>query len=89
MQNSQLGCACIGSKCYPENCDHVYLFENDFENAMDIQGEPMHGRFPYDEKGRIILEVKFSILFFVIFFKIVGPLVHRHTCSEDVELATF
>lgn len=56
IENSQLGCACIGSKCYPENCDHVYLFENDFENAMDIQGEPMHGRFPYDEKGRIILE---------------------------------
>jgi hypothetical protein len=35
----------------------VYLFENDNENAEDIYGKPIHGRFPYDEKGRIILEV--------------------------------
>ncbi|KAJ0981802.1 hypothetical protein J5N97_010057 [Dioscorea zingiberensis] len=55
-ENSLLGCTCLDLKCYPENCDHVYLFDNDYENAMDIHGESMHGRFPYDEKSRIILE---------------------------------
>lgn len=35
----------------------MYLFENDYENAEDICGTSMHGRFPYDEKGRIVLEV--------------------------------
>ncbi|XP_043713692.1 histone-lysine N-methyltransferase SUVR5-like isoform X2 [Telopea speciosissima] len=56
MESSQLGCACPHSTCYPETCDHVYLFDNDYENAEDIYGKTMHGRFPYDEKGRIILE---------------------------------
>lgn len=37
-------------------CDHVYLFDNDYEDAKDIYGKPMRGRFPYDEKRRIILE---------------------------------
>lgn len=57
VQNLQLGCACPDSLCSPETCDHVYLFDNDYEDARDIFGKFMHGRFPYDDKGRIILEV--------------------------------
>lgn len=52
----QLGCACSHSICSPETCDHTYLFDNDYEDAKDIYGRPMRGRFPYDEKGRIVLE---------------------------------
>ncbi|KAE8686006.1 Histone-lysine N-methyltransferase SUVR5 [Hibiscus syriacus] len=52
----QLGCTCSNSTCCPEACDHVYLFDNDYEDARDIHGKPMRGRFPYDDKGRIILE---------------------------------
>ncbi|KAF6166554.1 hypothetical protein GIB67_005416 [Kingdonia uniflora] len=55
-ESSQLACACPSSTCIPEACDHVYLFDNDNENAKDIYGEPMQGKFPYDKKGRIILE---------------------------------
>ncbi|ONK68314.1 uncharacterized protein A4U43_C05F10060 [Asparagus officinalis] len=55
-ENPQLGCACLASKCSPEKCDHVYLFDNDYENAEDIHGRSMRGRFPYDEKGRLLLE---------------------------------
>ncbi|KAM3363600.1 histone-lysine N-methyltransferase SUVR5 isoform X2 [Capsicum galapagoense] len=53
---SQLGCACPNSACSSQTCDHVYLFDNDYEDAKDIYGKPMRGRFPYDERGRIILE---------------------------------
>ncbi|KAA8531784.1 hypothetical protein F0562_006499 [Nyssa sinensis] len=68
-ESLQLGCACTHSTCYPGTCDHVYLFDNDYEDAKDIYGKPMRGRFPYDEKGRIILEE--------------GYLVYEcnHTCS--------
>ncbi|KAG8384504.1 hypothetical protein BUALT_Bualt04G0124800 [Buddleja alternifolia] len=55
-ESSQLGCACAHSMCSSEACDHVYLFDNDYDDAKDINGIPMHGRFPYDERGRIILE---------------------------------
>ncbi|XAR73921.1 Histone-lysine N-methyltransferase [Bertholletia excelsa] len=55
-ETMQLGCACTQLSCSPETCDHVYLFDNDYEDAKDIFGKPMHGRFPYDEKGQIILE---------------------------------
>ncbi|KAH9327214.1 hypothetical protein KI387_007392, partial [Taxus chinensis] len=55
-KTSQLGCTCTQPQCSPGSCDHVYLFENDNENAQDIYGKPINGRFPYDEKGRIILE---------------------------------
>ncbi|KAI3452104.1 hypothetical protein Pfo_008769 [Paulownia fortunei] len=55
-ESSQLGCACAHSTCSSETCDHVYLFDNDYEDAKDIYGKSMHGRFPYDERGRIILE---------------------------------
>ncbi|KAH6774682.1 hypothetical protein C2S51_013086 [Perilla frutescens var. frutescens] len=56
LESSQLGCSCAHSRCSSEICDHVYLFDNDYEDAKDIYGKPMHGRFPYDERGRIILE---------------------------------
>ncbi|XWS45352.1 hypothetical protein CRYUN_Cryun15aG0129500 [Craigia yunnanensis] len=55
-ESLQLGCTCSNSTCYPETCDHVYLFDNDYEDARDIYGKHMRGRFPYDDKGRIILE---------------------------------
>ncbi|KAL8476034.1 hypothetical protein ACS0TY_028630 [Phlomoides rotata] len=55
-ESSELGCACAQSTCSSETCDHVYLFDNDYEDAKDIYGQPMHGRFPYDERRRIILE---------------------------------
>ncbi|KAL5729184.1 [histone H3]-lysine(4) N-trimethyltransferase [Ranunculus cassubicifolius] len=55
-ESSQLGCACPQSTCSPDACDHVYLFDNDYEDAKDIYGQPMQGRFPYDKEGRIILE---------------------------------
>ncbi|XP_029127593.1 histone-lysine N-methyltransferase SUVR5 isoform X3 [Cajanus cajan] len=56
QKSLQLGCACSYSTCCPETCDHVYLFGNDYDDAKDIFGKPMRGRFPYDENGRIILE---------------------------------
>lgn len=55
-QSLQLGCGCSHSTCSPKACDHVYLFDNDYEDAKDINGKSMKGRFPYDDKGRIILE---------------------------------
>lgn len=55
-KSSQLGCACPQLKCYPEKCDHVYLFDNDYDNAVDIHGKLMQGRFPYDDYGRILLQ---------------------------------
>ncbi|KAL2333658.1 hypothetical protein Fmac_014871 [Flemingia macrophylla] len=55
-ESLQLRCACSLSACCPETCDHVYLFDNDYDDAKDIFGKPMRGRFPYDENGRIILE---------------------------------
>lgn len=55
-ESLQLGCACPYSTCHPETCDHVYLFDNDYDEAKDIYGKPMSGRFPYDDKGRILLE---------------------------------
>ncbi|CAA2953752.1 histone-lysine N-methyltransferase SUVR5 [Olea europaea subsp. europaea] len=60
-ESSQLGCACAYSRCSSEMCDHVYVFDNDYEDAKDIYGKPMHGRFPYDERGRIILEEGYLI----------------------------
>ncbi|RZC55147.1 hypothetical protein C5167_014003 [Papaver somniferum] len=55
-KSSQLGCSCPHSTCSADACDHVYLFDNDYEAAEDINGQPMHDRFPYDEDGRIILK---------------------------------
>jgi len=55
-KSSQLRCTCKQAQCFPESCDHVYLFDNDNDDAEGIYGQPMHGRFPYDENGQIILE---------------------------------
>ncbi|KAM7265750.1 hypothetical protein ACFE04_003433 [Oxalis oulophora] len=55
-ESLQLGCTCSRSSCSPETCDHVYLFDNDYEDAKDIYGKPMCSRFAYNDKGRIILE---------------------------------
>lgn len=70
----QLGCGCSLSTCCPETCDHVYLFNNDYEYAKDIDGKLMEGRLPYDDKGRLVLEVNdyidyipLRVDFFVIF----------------------
>lgn len=60
-KSSQLGCTCTQPQCFPESCDHVYLFDNDNDDAEDIYGQPMHGRFPYDENGQIILEEGFLV----------------------------
>ncbi|KAK1300118.1 Histone-lysine N-methyltransferase SUVR5 [Acorus calamus] len=55
-KSSQLGCDCQHLKCSAETCDHVYLFDNDYEDAKDIYGKSMHGRFPYEENRQIILQ---------------------------------
>ncbi|KAF3786597.1 Histone-lysine N-methyltransferase [Nymphaea thermarum] len=60
-KSSQLGCTCPGGTCSPDVCDHVYLFNNDYENAVDIHGKSMRGRFPYDQNGQIILEEGFLV----------------------------
>ncbi|GAB2282529.1 hypothetical protein Dimus_017070 [Dionaea muscipula] len=57
----QLGCGCAKSTCCPETCEHVYLFDNDFEDAKDIFGNPMRGRFSYDDDGRILLEEGYPV----------------------------
>lgn len=57
FQSSKLGCACGEGKCNPLFCDHVSMFDNDNMEARDKSGVPMKGRFPYDDQGRIILEV--------------------------------
>lgn len=61
MQNYKVGCSCEGQHCSPESCDHVDIFDNDNLDALDIYGQPMKGRFPYDDKGCIILEVSFKL----------------------------
>ncbi|KAJ6353152.1 hypothetical protein OIU76_002208 [Salix suchowensis] len=56
IEGLELRCSCQYSMCCPETCDHVYLFDNDYEDAKDIYGKSMLGRFPYDNKGRLVLE---------------------------------
>ncbi|KAM1109579.1 hypothetical protein ACFX13_009119 [Malus domestica] len=62
MKSLQLGCVYACSLCYPETCDHVYHFDNDYYDAKDIYGKSMRCRFPYDQRGRLILEVLSLIL---------------------------
>lgn len=71
-----MGCACSFSACCPETCDHVYLFDNDYDEAKDIFGKSMRGRFPYDENGRIILEVKY-------FYQLLAAIIYE-ICSEYI-----
>lgn len=63
FQSSKLGCACGEGKCNPLFCDHVSMFDNDNMEARDKSGVPMKGRFPYDDQGRIILEVCTNVKF--------------------------
>lgn len=60
-ESLQFGCTCKNFSCRQEACDHVYLFDNDNEDAKDIYGRSMRGRFPYDEFGRIILEESYLV----------------------------
>ncbi|KAH7446443.1 hypothetical protein KP509_01G055800 [Ceratopteris richardii] len=55
-ESSGLGCSCQGSQCLSAQCEHVHIFDNDNNDAEDIYGQPMMGRFPYDDQGCIILE---------------------------------
>ena len=64
-----MGCSCPEHQCQPDKCEHVYLFDNDNTDAEDIYGRPMARRFPYDNKGCIILQVGFKLLFC---FKVFG-----------------
>jgi hypothetical protein len=52
-----MGCGCVKERCSQESCDHVYLFDNDYENAIDKCGIPMLGKFAFNERGCIVLEV--------------------------------
>ncbi|CAO2828294.1 unnamed protein product [Amaranthus hypochondriacus] len=61
MQNLQLGCRCLQSACSPDTCDHVYLFNNDYENAKDKNGMLMEQRFPYDDNGCLVLEDNYLV----------------------------
>ena len=63
LQSSKLGCGCGGDKCNPSQCDHVMMFDNDNDGARDKSGVAMKCRFPYDEQGRIILEVGHNLSF--------------------------
>ena len=57
LQSSKVGCACGEGKCDPSHCEHVKMFDHDNDHARDKSGLPMEGRFPYNEEGKIILEV--------------------------------
>ncbi|XP_050105712.1 uncharacterized protein LOC126585340 isoform X2 [Malus sylvestris] len=61
MKSLQLGCAYVCSICCPKTWDHVYLFDNDYDDAEDMYGKSMRCRFPYDQRGRLILEDLFYI----------------------------
>ncbi|CAN6233765.1 unnamed protein product [Urochloa humidicola] len=60
-ENSMPGCACSHIECSPEKCDHVSLFNNVYDNLVDIHGTRMHGRFAYDEASKIILQEGYPI----------------------------
>ncbi|XP_070663655.1 histone-lysine N-methyltransferase SUVR5-like [Malus domestica] len=56
MKSLQLGCVYTCSVCCLETCDHVYLFDKDYDDAKDIYGKSMRCKFPYDQRGQLILE---------------------------------
>jgi hypothetical protein len=56
-QSSQVGCSCTEDKCSASSCDHVSMFDTDNAEACTIDGNSIRGQFPYDEFGRIILDV--------------------------------
>lgn len=57
-----MGCSCTDEKCSASICDHVSMFDTDNAEACSIDGNSIRGRFPYDEFGRIILDVSFVFL---------------------------
>ncbi|XP_078160844.1 histone-lysine N-methyltransferase SUVR5 isoform X3 [Carex rostrata] len=56
-----LGCGCVKERCSQESCDHVYLFDNDYENALNKCGKPMLEKFAYDGGGLIVLEEGYPV----------------------------
>ncbi|XP_006647777.1 histone-lysine N-methyltransferase SUVR5 [Oryza brachyantha] len=61
-ENSMTGCACSHAHCTPENCDHVNLFDSIYdENLVDLRGQPMRGRFAYDENDKVVLQEGYPI----------------------------
>ncbi|GBG76491.1 hypothetical protein CBR_g22240 [Chara braunii] len=59
--NSQVACACSGARCLADSCEHVRLFNQDNIEACDIDGELMLDKFPYDERGCIVLQEKYMV----------------------------
>ncbi|VAI48545.1 unnamed protein product [Triticum turgidum subsp. durum] len=60
-ESYMVGCVCSHAHCSPEKCDHVNLFDSVYENLVDMYAMPMHGRFAYDENGKIILQEGYPI----------------------------
>lgn len=60
-KSSQVGCSCTGDECSASTCDHVSMFDTDNAEARTIDGKSARGQFPYDEIGRIILDVGYMV----------------------------
>ncbi|CAI8584811.1 unnamed protein product [Vicia faba] len=56
-ESLQLRCYCSTSTCCRKTCDHIYLFDN----AKDVFGKPMSGKFPYNKNGRLMLKEGYSV----------------------------
>lgn len=61
VQNSQVGCSCTEDECSASTCDHMSMFDTDNTEAFTIDGKFIRGQFPYDEFGRIILDVGYMV----------------------------
>uniref|UniRef100_A0A7I4BQG6 Uncharacterized protein n=1 Tax=Physcomitrium patens TaxID=3218 RepID=A0A7I4BQG6_PHYPA len=59
--NSQVGCSCTEDECSASTCDHMSMFDTDNTEAFTIDGKFIRGQFPYDEFGRIILDVGYMV----------------------------
>lgn len=60
-QNYQLSCTCAEGACNAQICEHVGHLREDCAEGVepwDWAGHPMGDRFPYDSRGRLILEVR-------------------------------
>lgn len=68
-QSSQVGCSCTGDECSASTCDHVSMFDTDNAEARTIDGKSARGQFPYDEIGRIILDVSFNSVDFSLLMR--------------------
>lgn len=61
VQNWQLSCTCAGGACNAQVCEHVRHLREDCAEGVeprDWAGHPMGQRFPYDSRGRLILEAR-------------------------------